>query len=579
MLKNKTITVESDTGAQTAATSNVIKAEMKEFIERTSLKGAPRIMKSPNLFVRVFWIVAVVMLLAATAYFVTQLILEYLKYNTVINISQYLIQNKDQRKKLEQDYRFSFPTVTFCNQQPFKSNYDDILPPHIVTHDQFVERLAEQLADIDDNVSSSVISDMTAFSYLTYLGTYAGVANYYALGQTYDDMFMSCTFLSVKDDVPQSTDCRHVADIEHGITTYSTSCYRLQLKANSAISIDEVVGISAILYLDNFAQYVPESVFDLGSDFGQNVGISVVTHLRDTSLQIFDVSTHVQPGQNAKIEVTAEARHLLPAPYSDCVEEGRRLYSLLARPNSYSREGCIMACRQEHIVSQCNCFYVPYYLTFHQRAYYEYGIPLCHVYDRMNADVTVTRVDCALQVSTRYRQKCYEQCKQNCTELQFTHKHSAARWPAKSTQLAFYNSHIRQDDASDAGNTTEAERRHANFAPVYEPIREAWLADNKSEALEMLRSSSLIEDNFVKVELLFSSKPVVAFESKEALSGISFLSLLGGTLNLYAGITFVLLFEVVELLVKLCENGYKRYKERRQNQIRPFVLKQSQLVE
>ena len=88
----------------------------------------------------------------------------------------------------------------------------------------------------------------------------------------------------------------------------------------------------------------------------------------------------------------------------------------------------------------------------------------------------------------------------------------------------------------------------------------------------MLRSSSLIDDNFVKVELFFSPHPVLAFESQAALSEVSFVSLLGGTLNLYAGITFVLLFEVVELLVKLCENGYKRYKERSsQNQIRPFL--------
>ena len=573
-------TTEPEASSQTAAMSDVIKAEMKEFIDRTSLKGAPRIMKSPNSFVRVFWIVAVVMLLGATAYFVTYLILEYLKFNTVITVSEYSIQNPSDRSSLQRKYEFGFPAVTFCNQQPFKSNYDDILPPHIVTHDQFVERLAEQLADIDDNVSSSVISDMTAFSYLSYIGTFASVDEYYELGQSYDDLFVSCSFLSVRDDVEVSTDCTAISTPYRTIISDSTSCQTLQIDIhNDAIELDEVVGISAVLYLDNFAQYLPESVFDLGSDFGQNVGIKVLTHLRDSYPQIFDVNTQVSPRENAKIDVTVTAREALSAPYGDCVEEGRRLYSLLAGPHSYSREGCVMACRQEYIVSQCNCFYGPYYLTFHQRAYYEYGIPLCHVYDLMNADVTVAMVDCALQVSTRYRQKCYEDCKQNCTELQFTHEHSSTRWPAKSTQLAFYNSHIRQGDAGDVGNTTEAERRHANFAPVYEPIREAWLADNKSAALEMLRSSSLIEDNFVKVELLFSSKPVVAFESKEALSGISFLSLLGGTLNLYAGITFVLLFEVVELLVKLCENGYKRYKERRQNQIRPFVLKQSQLVE
>ena len=267
------------------------------------------------------------------------------------------------------------------------------------------------------------------------------------------------------------------------------------------------------------------------------------------------------------------ARHSLPQPYENCVENSRQLYNLLGVQNCYSQLGCIMACKQERIIEHCRCLYTPYYLTFSKRKFYEYRLPFCHWYDTVNVERTVDRTECALHIAAKYRQECHNQCKPNCTEIQYTHKHSATKWPAKNTQLAFYNSVIRVNDNT-TDNTTSRWKRWQNFAPVYEPIRDAYLAGNQTQALDMLKASSLIEDNYIKIEILFSTKPVMAFESKEALNGVSFMSLLGGTLNLYAGITFVLLFELIELIIKLCQNGYTRYKQKL-NRVRPLSKVQS----
>ena len=73
----------------------ILKEEMQQFVLKTSLKGAPRIIKTKHRAIAVFWVLAVILLLTATVYFTTNVMLEYFEYNTQVNIRQYDPQNDD----------------------------------------------------------------------------------------------------------------------------------------------------------------------------------------------------------------------------------------------------------------------------------------------------------------------------------------------------------------------------------------------------------------------------------------------------------------------------------------------------
>ena len=543
---------------ETEAFSRNIRKEVKQFVESTSLKGAPRIVKSHNRCVRVFWFLVVALMLSATIYFTTQLIMEYLEYRTTMSISEYTVENDADRNKLEERYDFSFPSVTICNEQPFKSDYDVSLPDGILDQLNFEGTLTQHLRSV--NVSNAVRQELHEYAYLTYLASYPGLVDLEQLGQTYDDFVIACSYITANQNENSPLECRSVGDVYYVIAPHSLSCQTIGITENDAVDVNDIIGLTAVLYLDSFSTQLSQESFDVMSKFGRSSGIDVATHRRGTRRQTFDARTSVAPGQNVKLEVKTSGRHALPKPYSDCVETGRQLYNLFGIKNPYSQQGCMMACKQQRIINSCHCIYPPFYLFFTSIPYWEYGLPLCTWFNLNNVGTVVQMTQCALDVAANSRQHCYERCKPKCARLEYTHKHSATHWPAKNTQLAFYNSVIRVNDNT-TDNTTSRWKRWQNFAPVYEPIRDAYLAGNETQALDMLKASSLIEDNFIKVEILFSTKPVMAFESKEALNGVSFMSLLGGTLNLYAGITFVLLFELTELMVKLCQNGYKRYKQ------------------
>ena len=130
-----------------------------------------------------------------------------------------------------------------------------------------------------------------------------------------------------------------------------------------------------------------------------------------------------------------------------------------------------MACKQVQIAQKCSCLYSPYYLTFDDTPFYHGSAPHCQLFDLRNVSRTLQMMECALDVDTDCSQMCFEKCKPNCTALQYTHAHSTTRWPAKSMQLEFYNSHIRIDDDNTSDqNTTSSPLVRGNDETTVEAI-------------------------------------------------------------------------------------------------------------
>ena len=84
-------------------------AEIKRWTQETTIHGIPKIYKTQNKFLNVFWSVGYMACLAYLLYAVMQGLLNYLLFSVITMVAQ------------KRSPSIPFPTVTLCNKYPFKS--------------------------------------------------------------------------------------------------------------------------------------------------------------------------------------------------------------------------------------------------------------------------------------------------------------------------------------------------------------------------------------------------------------------------------------------------------------------------
>ena len=519
------------------------RSALRQFIASTSLKGAPRIVKSSSIYSSVYWLVIVLVLLTLTALMAIVLTRDFLEFKSVITLKEYNTLNAEDRSRLRETYGYKFPAVTVCNNNRFQSDYAEALPPEVLTQSEFLAETARKHEEL--NVTHALWRELAAYSYGIYLLPYIvrrGLAP--ALRQHYEDFLVSCVFSVEYSVQSEEHSCERLAQITHLMQPNSATCYRIDVTDETFIDQNHITGLSFVLYLDNFSQFIPINHFDVFHDEGVQTGALVVTHLSGTTPQLFDTSSKLAPGKNTQIMLQTTAFQRLPAPHGDCVRSGEhRLYGYNGDRQPYSQRGCIIACQQAHIMNTCRCLYSPKMLFLDPNTRIS-DAPQCHKF-YSNVSLSYENLNCAQAATKEAEHECVRKCKPDCTEIQFSLSATSSDWPAKTTQLAFYNTFI----ANHSSPTNLS--RQEKFAPDFEPIQKAVQAGNITQALTLLRKTRIIDDNFLKASIILDSTNILAFESQPSVSPLQFLSYIGGTMNLYAGITIVVVFEVIEFIVKM----------------------------
>ena len=82
----------------------------------------------------------------------------------------------------------------------------------------------------------------------------------------------------------------------------------------------------------------------------------------------------------------------------------------------------------------------------------------------------------------------------------------------------------------------------------YFPAERLALAGNHTAAGELLKEMRLLEDNFLQLSLLLDCD-VITYTHKESVTVSSVMGSLGGILNLWVGMTFVTVMEIVDFCV------------------------------
>ena len=114
----------------------------------------------------------------------------------------------------------------------------------------------------------------------------------------------------------------------------------------------------------------------------------------------------------------------------------------------------------------------------------------------------------------------------------------SAKWPRKSQQIPFYNEHIKG-------------HKYENKFELFKQIVHLKEQGNLTEAYKLLQETTLIEDNFIKLSVYLSSLDVVTVSDHVEVSSYDLLAKIGGTLNLYSGISFIPIVEFIDLFYNL----------------------------
>ena len=286
--------------------------------------------------------------------------------------------------------------------------------------------------------------------------------------------------------------------------------------------------MSAIFYLDDFH---PNSVptFGLDSSFPQSSGVGIFIHPPNTFPDLLS-GVAGSPGWDTSIQVREKRRQLARHPYSNCNAEN---YDNILDDSdfSYTERACRDNCSQSRSISECACLDARFPTSASQRRLYRFCGHLS------SKDAMVKNMNCAMNRSVAVDDKCDALCIEKCLTLRYKYQSDSAIWPHETQQLAFYNKYINNA------------RYPANFN-IYDDI-EAKMATNKNMAYEMLRATSLIRRNFLKVKIFFGRDNVMLIRDMPIYTAASMSGSLGGILNLWIGISFVTVVEVVELFYHL----------------------------
>ena len=228
------------------------------------------------------------------------------------------------------------------------------------------------------------------------------------------------------------------------------------------------------------------------------------------------------PGTMTTVDVNKEVYQRLPKPYGSCV-----------KTENYTFDGCFANCLAESLREYCHCISPADFVTRADEASGLYPCLSVNVPRRKLLEIQACSYDTKRRIST----ECNLRCKQSCSDVKYLTEVSYTKWPLSHQYESFYDKLIKTK----------------RFAEKFERLRSEVSSDNvKSEnVLNRLLLRQLVEDNFVKIDFVINNRDYHEFTEVPKYSPFSFLGTLGGALNLWTGITVVVVMEMIELILNI----------------------------
>ena len=478
------------------------------------MKGVSRILKADVLGLRILWFLAVTCFLATGAYQVVLLVTQFFEFPTLTNIKEGVISMNDVSSAMPP------PQITVCNLNPISSYPQATGIPNFAFYNNSLASLKILANGEIDHVPPSLAQ------YYQFIGREASIG----LGHTPQSFIVDCKLLHLEGLRFTNVDCENSINITLMSTAEYFNCYELIISPSRHGR--PVTGLEMTLYLDN-AGLKGTGLNVLALD--RTAGAKIFIHEPHTTPFININGIYMMPGEWSRIQVTQEKRKRLQEPWGKCYNEtDGEIHGYKFGRRHYTLHSCISVCIEKNITEYCGCKDVYLMnLLLEQETPEMKKLPYCQAVGATFFDT----YECSEYCRAYSMDGCSRLCELPCEETRYKTTISQSQWPKKDARQAFYERFIKG-------------RIYANRFP---PI-EIW--EDQANLV-----TSLIEDNFLRVSVYMGDYRYNMFVDNKAMTTSTLLSQLGGALNLWSGITVILIIEIIDLIYHIIEDKFSKDKE------------------
>ncbi|CAF1063442.1 unnamed protein product [Adineta ricciae] len=463
---------------------------IQEFGLNTSTHGIPGIARSTSHHNRIFWSISLLIFVGIMLYFIIKSIIAYFQYPTQTSIDIIV------------EYPQAFPSVTVCNYSPYV--YYRFIGPFLnytnsnnLTNTTDTTKFTRQLASYVPNFLLYNLRQENSIQNLAY---------------PLETMLMTCNY----NDLPCT-----VADFISFTSLGYGMCYTFNAQTenstNSSIRYSSDNGGSGRLALTFYIhrhQYVPYVT--------QNVGMMAMIHDNDQFPIIAPAGFQLAPGKNYKMSYKKRTNIFLPSPYTSCeTKVSLAMQVLFERYQSinyaYSQTLCYTICMQTFVYEKCGCVSPKNWAA---RSIVFPGTdkiinaPLCNWTNNCPTGVTVE-----FSQSASFRDTKCPNCGPECSANNFLVKLSSLTTPVES-QFDSIKSFVESTSV---------------------PLAANWSEDWRNE----------LPKNYISLEVVCESTQTEVLTQQAAIGAVDVISNVGGQTGLWIGISFLSLFEIIEMLYRL----------------------------
>ena len=497
-----------------------LQEETYRFFSSSSMKGVPRAVSSETLCLRGFWTAAVLSLLFFACYQVYTLLASYFDYAVVTSFYEQSVHPNG--------FMPTLPMITLCNRNPVPASV--VYPEGVITQQEYLALVDEKIrCDRTKNCSASMLQKLhdvkeilkSPEGYFQYIG----LEKARSIGHKQHDFIVSCKMHIFRGTESYLVPCTEHSDVRQYFVKGFFNCFDIDAKYNLLPDGGVNLGIEFILYLDNPKVFKPGST--LGKAQTSSGAVIMLTEQGITSASMMKIEgTNVSPGNDVIISVHPTWREREKHPYGECLN-----YS---ETDKVSKNHCFGACFDRFVKEDCKCHEPGTPVeseTHHENASYCLSLHLAK-------EKIINNVICRDRSMKMRLEDCLDTCRLACHEIQYGIEVQTSTWPMPSNYATFYDQII-------------ANKSYESSFSELKDVLEGNCAGDLDCEMKFSRASRKIQANFAKVSCHLTDHKFFLLKDVRKIVVSELLSQLGGTLNLWSGITVVVVLEVCEWIYRL----------------------------
>lgn len=512
----------------------IVKEEFNRFLQLTSLRGVASIVRSTSIFSRLFWTFVIIVLFVLSVFHCLTLITLFASFslNTVMEEKVYSPETFD----------VNLPVAVVCNNHPFQEESE--WPPDVPKPGEFANTVDKVFAcndsctEHEDQVYSDIREAIKSPS--GYIQN-VQLAKIQKISIRKAEFIIDCKVLVYGTNGISKSPCMDKVIIQEVLYEDRFQCFEIMAnKSETRQQGGTIRGLQFIFYLNVKVPFLEETP-DRGLGIHRGLYLAFSQYHSKIAAESPPTSQTISAGTHATFNFRVTHRKRLSPPHGNCVNHGPAL--------GHDAWRCVDINIGHDILTNCNCTEPISPIENDLNP----NVPPYCLNMTLGVDKVLQNFLCRQRVVADHFATSYLNCGMACDELYFDTDAHNFLWPKKTEYETIYANLVLgkpfQSRFSDLGKLL-----HHNCT------------DSECEIL-LNRASRIFESNFVKVTYLVGDKFYFEVQDVPKLTSYELFSQIGGALNLWSGITIVVLVELLESVSRMIYRLFKQ-KDLRQSKSR-----------